>query len=501
MAETLAISVTFPNGVYSGSDLGAAEELPAPARVHEAFVAAAAGGSWATADGRVLVAAERHRNAVVWLEDNEPVGLLAPPTVLNPRPATRYRERAAPGVKKDTGFEPSAAVSGPIVYLWPPAPPDVLSALSEISAEITHVGRTDSIARVAVTAGTPEPHGDLLQRVDSRGPGRVMRLPSHGRFDHLEKAHREASQAGPHKRGNLTKQARDEQLPGPGVNATRLARFAEAALAESDWPYEDMRVMAVIADASVSKHLRNAEHRVPTAVAIHRALIRRLADDVPAFVTGRDGDGPLRDAGHLAIHVACDPRANALVALFALPPGTSDADRARFDTAVSRPLRVPLHVRGRIRGVTLEPAHRAPALPYWPTSSRLLWTEVPMIVDSPGRPRQGPWSLDDAVTCSIGYAMRGVLERRGERWGKGWAFRASLVETLRDDYGVVARARRATRPATRYVHRAAHGELLIAAEALVDLGELAPHAGGFLAIGRARHLGGGLLRPVAEPRA
>lgn len=496
MPQALAISVTFPNGVYSGSDLGAAEDLPAPSRVHDAFVAAAAGGSWASPEGRVLVASEEHRAALVWLEENEPHALLVPRTVLNERRATRYRERSAPGIKNDTGFEPSAAINGPVVYLWPPAPADVIRALSEIATEVTHVGRADSIARVAVNLDDSDSEGERLERVQSRGPGRVMRLPARGRFDHLAESHRQASEPGPNRKGDLSKQAKDVQLAGAGTHSTRLARFAPAALSDSDWPYEDIWVMPFREKADAARLLGNPDRRVYGAVAIHRALVKAIKEDVPSFVTGRDGDGPLRGAGHLAIQITKDPRSETLVALFGLPPGVSAADRGRLEAALARNLRVSFHGRGRVRGLTLTPARRMSALPFWPSSAPLLGTEVPMIIDAPGRPRQRSWTLEDAVTCSVGYAMRGVLERQGHEWGKGWAFRAALVNALREKYGVVARARRVSAPASRYAHRAGDGELLVAANAVIDLGTLAPHPGGFLAIGRSRHLGGGLLRPV-----
>jgi hypothetical protein len=39
---------------------------------------------------------------------------------------------------------------------------------------------------------------------------------------------------------------------------------------------------------------------------------------------------------------------------------------------------------------------------------------------------------------------------------------------------------------------------MVAVDARVTLGDLAPAPGGLLALGRARHLGGGLLVPVED---
>jgi hypothetical protein len=122
-------------------------------------------------------------------------------------------------------------------------------------------------------------------------------------------------------------------------------------------------------------------------------------------------------------------------------------------------------------------------------------TEVPLVLDAIGRPRHARWSIDDAVVCSVGYAMRAVLEGPKLPWGTGWDFRRELVALLREEYGVAAVAARFPSSATRFIHRAAPGELVVAARAIVNLGRLAPEGAGFLALGRARHLGGGLLVP------
>lgn len=107
--------------------------------------------------------------------------------------------------------------------------------------------------------------------------------------------------------------------------------------------------------------------------------------------------------------------------------------------------------------------------------------------------------LAGALLCSGGYALRGRLEHDGVAWGMGWGFRRALVATLRER-GVHARARPVLRRASRYVHRAREGDLLVAVHASVALGELSAGGGELLALGRARHLGGGLLRPDRERR-
>ncbi len=492
----LAISLTFPRGIYSGAVLGIAEDLPEHSRVHEAFVAAAAGGPAAQAQGNVLVAADEHRRAVEWLEGTEPLGLIAPPARLTPHAARRYRWRASPVAPADTDFEPFSALAGPVVYLWPQAPDDVLAALREIAPEVTHVGRADSVVLVNVDRRDVTGGAGVHLRAEGRGSGRVMRVARPGRFHALASAYAQASRSGRHGTGSLGKQAADEYATGSNDEALELRRFAPPA-APVQWPYSDVWQLDIDGGTDVLSAVSQPANRVAAAVGIHRALVQRIGDSVPAFVSGRDGAGPLRGAGHLAVHVADSARSGGLVAYLAIPDGTSDADRAQLASALRTPIRAgALLRRGDKRWFTLRSPAQRDAAAFWPDAAPTLRTAVPMVLDVNGGPRNGHWTLDDAVVCSVGFAMRGVLERSGLEWGAGWAFRAELVRRLRAEHGVDARASRVRSETLRYVHRVRDNELVVATHALVQLGTLAPNGAGFLALGRARHLGGGLLVPA-----
>jgi len=504
VATTLAIEVAFPRGVYSGSAFGAQEELPDHARLHEAFVAAAAGGPAATPGGRVLVARADHRRAVEWLEQTDPVGVVVPPLDLHPRDARRYRWRASPVAAADTPFEPQVALGGPVTYLWPRAPDDVLAALEELGREVTHLGRADSVVAVRVFAADSRPVAGLHRVASRRGPGRVMRIPRAGRFRSLVDAHAQASRPGRHGTGPIGKQAPDLLVTGANDEALALRRFEPVGLGV-EWPFAELWEMGVSRvgtseepddEIALRREMARPQNRVAVAVGVHRALVHAIGDDVPAFVRGRDGDAPLRGAGHLAIHVRPQSAGDALGVLLALPRDTPAVDREQLARAVERPLRAGARLAsGRpVRYVVRNPVPR-PAVPFWPVDDPVMRTEVPFVVDVNGGPRGGGWTLDDATVCSVGFALRGVLERQGMEWGEGWRFRERLVDTLRRVHGVRARAVRVRRNAARFAHRVRPGDLIVAAHAAVDLGELAPERGGFIAIGRARHLGGGLLVP------
>lgn len=480
------IDVAFPRDGYSGSELGVAEDIPSPARLHAAFVAAAGGGPTAALREGVLVASEPERAATRWLEDHAPLALRAPRTRPAPRAAHRYRLRAAPPPwLNDTAFEPFAALDGPVSYAWPLPPPDVRATLGSLAREITHVGSADSIAIVRVReveVDLEDP--DLQTPVSGRGTGRVLRVARPGRMCALEEAHIAALRPGRHGAGSKGRQASDEPTPSAGDTATQLRRFAFAH-GDAAWPYGEAWRIPV---DRMPRWLQREDRRVAFAVAAHRSIVRAIGTDVPGFVTGRDGSGPLRGPGHLALHLLPDDEAAELV--LALPSDVGEADRATLLEALAPGLRV----RIGARDVRLGSPVLGTAVPFWPSADRVMQTAVPLVLDNAGAPRRGPWSLEDAVLCSIGYAVRVILEGSGFEWGSGWEFRRTLVAELRHR-GVRAECSRVPGPASRYAHRAPEGQLLVAVDARVDLGELAPRPGGLLALGRARHLGGGLLVP------
>ncbi len=493
--EALLIDVTFPRGGYSGSDLGVAEEIPSPARLHAAFVAAAAGGPAATRQERALIAGEAERRATNWLEDHSPIAISVPHTRPITRSARRYRLRAAPTpYLNDTPFEAFTALSGAVSYAWPMPPADLLSELDSLSREITHVGTADSLAVVGVRTGVVDSDDQQFQiPATGRGPGRVLRIPRPGRLRALETAHAEALSTGRHGAGSGGRQAHDVSPPTAGDAATELQRFVSAG-AGGAWPYGE--AWWVPLEGRVPRWVLREERRVAFATAAHRSIVRAIGSDVPAFVTGRDGAGPLRGPGHLALHLLPGSDRSGAELIVALPGDVAEADRATLLEALGSGLRVRVG-RGDVR---LGAPTLGSALPFWSTDERVMQTTVPLVLDNAGAPRRGAWSLDDAVLCSIGYALRAIVESDGFEWGSGWEFRRGLVAELRRR-GVRTSCSRVAGSASRYAHRVPDGELLVAVDARVDLGELAPLPGGFLALGRARHLGGGLLVPdeLARP--
>ncbi len=488
MSEALLIRASFPRAAYAGSESGGPEELPSPARIHAAFVSAAAGGPDAEPRGHILVATERHRAAVRWLEEHRPLGLLAPETRPQQYSATRYRLRAAPGHPNATEFEPFTAIDGPVVYAWPLPDADTVRDLREIACEVTHIGRADSTVIVDVVRGEYDERADrALVPSAGRGHGHALRIAEPGRLDALEAAHEQASRPGRHGAGSQSVQAVDHPPAWASEAATRLVRFAPCGHAVA-WPFQETWRMPLT--GSLPAWATRSDRRVAVAVAAHRAIVAAIETDVPSFVTGRDGDGPLRGAGHLAIHVLDENRGRPEL-LLGVPEGVPEADRARLlDALAERPT-----VRLGRDSARLGKVRTGGAVWFWPTDGAGLESITPIVLDAPGPPRRGSWTLPDAVICSLAYALRGPLEAGGFNWGTGWAFRQELVAHLRKR-GVRAAARRITRSPGSYLHRAAPGELVVAVDARIALGDLAPSHRGLLALGRARHLGGGLMRPL-----
>jgi CRISPR-associated protein Csb2 len=501
MGAALLVGIRFPAGAYRGSDLGAAEELPTPARLHAAFVAAAGGGPSATPRGRVLVADASDREAVCWLERTEPLGMLKPPTALVSYAARRHRVRVAVDAKErhdhhreETEFEPFSAMGGAVVFAWPRPAPELAERLKALAREITHVGRADATAVVSVWEGEFDPAAPGAYEIArGRGAGYQLRVPLAGRHDALAAEHERSLQLGPrrHDAGLKSKQASDLTPAGIGSRHTELRRFAPRTPG-GPWPYGE--VWRVLLTGLTAADL-SPRARVQSAVLIHRALVAALGSDVPEFVTGRAGDGPAAGSGHLAIQLLPPLGREASEVLLALPAHVPDADRARLLEVVANAGSL---TTGR-RKLTITGVELDSALAFWPAPAQRFATAVPLVLDSPGTPRQVPWTLNDATVCSIGYALRGVLEDQGFAWGTGWDFRVRLVSELRLR-GVAAHAIRVLRDVGRFVHHAREGDLLVAVHAVVELGDLAGGGRGLLALGRARHLGGGLLVPLRPQR-
>lgn len=505
MPRALLISVGFPSGVYRGSDLRRPEDLPSPARLYAAFIGAAGGGPGAHPEGRALIADPDDRAAVEWLERTSPIGMIAPEVRRATYLARRHRVRVAVDVdahdyhRDETDFEPFSALSGPVVYAWPVPDAEVCERLAQLAREITHVGEADSAVVVRVWEGQFDEHGpEALVASNGRGPGIPLRIPTPGRAEALVATYLQAITLGKgrHGSGLKSKQATDEPAGSAREEATELRRFAPLTLG-SAWPYSEVWTFPV------SRSLEWAwqpEYRVHSAVRVHRALVAAIGDGVPEFVSGRQGEGPLSGAGHLAIQFAKRLGDDAARLVLGIPAGVDDADRAVLLEAITGHPIIQLsgHSRGDMRGeFRLGDPQMEPALTFWRRPADRFATVTPAVLDAPGTPRHGEWSLDDAVLCSLGYALRGVLEPAGFDWGSGWQFRQRLVAELRGR-GADARAFRVPRSAGRYAHHARAGDLLVAVHAVVGLGTLASGGRGLLAIGRARHLGGGLLVPLTE---
>ncbi len=488
--DALLIRVRFTADVYRGGDWAQPELLPSPARLHAAFVSAAGGGPAAdTVDGE-LVAGLGAQAAVRWLEEHDLLGVLAPRARVTDYAARRHRIRAAVNVdrgehhREETPFEPFSALDGPVVFAWPPAPEDVQAALSDLAGEITHLGRADSTVVVSVITGSLDEDGLLLPAA-GRGAGVELRVPRPGRTAALLAAHRRARARAPHGAGRKSVQAPDEPVDSAGEVATSLVRFVAPRTA-GDWPFAE--VWRVPGSARWPAWAMRPAYRVATAVAVHRALVAAIGDDVPPFITGRIGTGPLVGGGHLAVQFSGGPGE----LLLGVPAGVSDADRAALlDALAARP-----RVRVGRQQVALDLPRIAPAVTFWPDPADRFATSVPLVLDAPGTPRHVPWTLADGVLCSLGYAFRGPLEGAGVSWGTGWAFRRELVALLRER-GAKAGAVRVTSSASRFLHRGRDGDLVVAVHAVMELGELAGERRGFLALGRSRHLGGGLLHPLS----
>ena len=240
------------------------------------------------------------------------------------------------------------------------------------------------------------------------------------------------------------------------------------------------------------------ESRVTWCVALHRLLAARIGEAAPSSVTGRYGDGELRPPNRVAIHALDASLArhlglttSAMVVL--LPRGLESQDMARLTAALGGQLRL----RSALGEGRLTLSKEVAADEFWAHprhGSTRLWLPEPAMVSETRRQADDGgerWTLGHAALLSVGFVFKESFPAvAGKR--AYW----SLVREVRQR-GVRAMNVRlvADSHVERYAYKFPNGAIAQPFTALIDLGELADDRT-VLALGQARHVGGGLLMPV-----
>lgn len=498
MAE-LAVRARPLLGFYQGHrGAGRREWAPDAARLFSALLHAAGTGSTAVESNGTLVPSPQAREALSWLEEHPPSVLHLPVVADGYRDVRSYRDegvlegKGAVRRKVDKGHWDGFAVDGYFGWGWQEdAPPEVVSTLEALCADVTCLGESDSPFILEVAPIDPTHVLDPMTSAFAPAGGHDTRVPTTGRLKALEAEH---AAGRPSRRPSISQdKASMSQLPvtSPPLEVSLVTRkYREVEAAPPDLPWT--RAVTLLPHEPVPVH-----QRVQWAVTLHRALIAQIGDGAPALLTGRYPRGAARPANRVAIQYVAGPtQEEALRAggFLVLLPKDVDPDTETEVVAATRRVRR-LYGGGRGElimsdGPSTDLEHFwLPPLP----GARRRWAPRPAFVPETRRQRGGNWSLESSVRLSVGFAFRDRLELGRER---SQARYERIVEQV-EAWGVrVERAR--VIPDSRlerYVHRVPDDLVAQPVDALVDLdGLVSPEC--FLALGQSRHLGGGALHPV-----
>ncbi len=488
-------------GVYKGHvGAGQVDPLPSPARLHAALVCAAAQGVRAVAAGDDLRPCDADRAALRWLEMNPPDGVTVPDTLHNGGGATAYRKE---GLIVKEGRNPlgeklagkpavtGVAVTGRFAWWWRQAPPEpVVTALSELCAEVPYLGTSES--PVLLTVAEAEPTHLLDRDADLfTGDGLDLPVAAEGRLEALEAAHADAAKAPPLKNDAHRS---SERIAAPAVVTTGLdlGRYTQAPEPPPQAPWTSVLLFPMNRADPVP-----AESRVRFAVAAHRALVAIIGDGAPAILTGVYEPGVPRPANRCAIHFLGPgtPHVDGCAMALLLPSGADEVDLALIRMAAQQLKQV----RVAAGPFSLREPVEVPADEFWaaPADGTERWWETsPAAVPDTRPPRGGPWSLADAIALSAALVWRDDFTAPGRGDSRYRALAAAAGRRIR----VGSASRLVGGDLGRYVHKVHPDTLVQPYRAVLDLGGLAgPRT--ITAIGQSRHLGGGLLVPRDLPAA
>lgn len=499
-----AVIADLPLGAYRARTPGGnLDPLPSPTRLHAALLCAAAAGPRATLDGTELYPNAQDRSALTWLEQNPPNGVALPRTCEVRTHYYGYRREGT--LVKEGGVGPKdkvvarpmvglVAVEGPFAWTWQePPPPDVRDSLAALCGDVAHLGNAETPVRMRVGKAQPThrraPDADLFDTEE----GLDVDVPVHGRTDAMTRAYavRRKPATPAADRYSTSETARSADFVEIGREAARYLALEPAA--EPDGPWSTV----LLAGFGVPRDTLRDEDHVGWAAAVHRALIALVGDGAPAVLTGTYLPGARQPANRVALQLfasdavrAADLDYNGAVLGALLPAGAAGIDLATVTQAFAR-LR---HVTWGKAVRTLTPLPARSARRFWPaTGSGLFELRPAAVADT--RPIGRDWTIADAVALSLGFVLRDRPELQGA--GRG-DVRYRDTARLVTEAGLAVHAvdRVMDNDLSKYVHRIHDSRIVQPYRARLSLGGLLDDRT-LICLGQSRHLGGGLLVPVA----
>ncbi|MFC1579560.1 type I-U CRISPR-associated protein Csb2 [Thermodesulfobacteriota bacterium] len=388
------IQVSFPSGRYYAAEAhnpSSPEWPPHPSRLFSALVASA----YRSGTGMTVP----KQTALEWLEALPPPSIAAPEVDLSSAPVCYVPPGDSTGRKGKKGQEqyehgvfrwgqprhfPNAIILGePVVYYnWQEDPEeDTVAALDDISAGVSHVGTSHSMAVVNTGVGqmpvsaviSPDPNG--IHYLRAATPGRLHELET------------------------VYKQNTGVRRPTPACEYLASYRSTKERTHRdyaSESEFISLRILGTMHGADTAAYLGRA---------LRRAVMSVLGDDAPPAVHGHDRGNhvawlPLPDVGHRYA-------SGRIVGVgIMLPQDLEPEQRQKVLSGIGRvrDLRLP---DGRI--AQLSPATPGERLPKtllrktWTRSSRAWATVTPVVLDRP--PKRLTEERVRAALCeSLGFA-------------------------------------------------------------------------------------------------
>jgi len=388
------LRVFFPSGQYYAAeahDPSNPEWPPHPSRVFSALVAS----TYHSRSGMT----ELKRKTLEWMESLPPPSISSPKAHLPPAPISYVPPGDIRGQKGGTGEEqyehpvhrwrqprhfPIATILGePVVYYgWQEDPEeDLLVALDEITAGVTHVGTSHSMAVVKSASGEMPQKPVFLP--DTNGT-HFFRIPTPGRLQELDDVFRQKSGV---------------RRPAPAYEPLASYRLAR------EHPIQEQVFGLDFLALRISGTMHGADTAAYLGRALRRAVMSVLGDDAPPAVHGHNGGVhvgwlPLPDVGH--------PHANGrIVGVGILLPIELDLKhRQELLKGISRvhDLRLP---DGRVAQLaTPEPGEHVPvalSTRTWTQSSNIWATVTPVVLDRPPK-RLTEEQVSEALSESLIFA-------------------------------------------------------------------------------------------------
>lgn len=497
----LFLSARFPLGVYYGHKQdGSIDRVPSPARLHAAFLNAAAQGRLSD-NGQP---SEQGLEALQWLEENPPVALFQPETFVTGGISTRFAYRADGRIDTKTKrpkvqqrrVSDGIAVGDFFGYKWTNAPDQVVQTIGVLCEDVACLGEAQSLVILELLEF--EPNLELDPEGHAFKIGGIARdIPTQGRTQHLINAYNASfGRKEPSVSRDKFSGSEDHVSYKPPTQGTSVAWYktANQNTPDADAPWIEAHFFEL--DRALPQ-----KYWVELCTAMHRALVAQTGSNVSSFITGKySSKNSARPANRLAIQylpesVTTDFGLNGPAIVLFIPKGVTSEDLSQIQRArhISR-LWSQRFGKVAIRYANISRKGDS----FWkatPDGYVRTWVPLSPVIPETRRLKSDPqWSLNDSGLLSLGYVFRDTFDIHSSGEQKYIDYR----DAVSAKGAKVRNAKVAVGRSADFVHRIHQSVPIQPYTAEFHLTNLASDTSAIM-VGQSRHLGGGLLIPVDTP--